>query len=244
MRPLLLTLAAGLLLAADSPKDTEPPHVEWARVLVQGVRRDDTTYRHKDTAVQWKGIDGATGYQCHTDCSGLLNALLQRAYGLSDDTLKEWFGTRRPLAKAYYEAIDNRSHFKRIGRVQDVRPGDIIAIKYPADDPENQDHNTGHVMLVVARPQPRRASAPPADGTEQWEVAVIDESRSGHGTTDTRHKEGGGFVPGIGQGVFRLYTKEDGTIAGHSWSTQKRSEYHDQNGRHLVIGRLLVRPMP
>ena len=44
---------------------------------------------------------------------------------------------------------------------------------------------------------------------------------------------------GLGEGVFRTYTQKDGTIAGHSWSTQKRSEYHDQGGRHLVIGRLL-----
>ncbi len=193
MCKLLLALAAGLLLAADSPRDVEPPHLAWARNLVRGVRRYDTSYRHEDASVRWKGIGVAAGSACHTDCSGFLNALLQRGYDLPDETFKEWFGTPRPLAKTYHDAIENQRHFERIPRVQDVRPGDVLAIRYPADDPENKDRNTGHVLLVAAKPQPRKATAPLVEGTEQWEVAVIDQSRSGHGTADTRHKEGGGF---------------------------------------------------
>ena len=239
MRKLLLALAAAVLLAAGPPRDAEPAHVEWARTMVQGLRRDDTSYRHQDASVKWKGVDGAAAYECHTDCSGFLNALLQRAYGLPDDTLKEWFGTRRPLAKTYHDAIEKESHFQRITHLGDVRPGDVLAIRYPADDPENKDRNSGHVLLVVAKPRPRKASAPLVDDTEQWEVAVIDESHTGHGKTDTRHKEEGGFAPGLGEGVFRLYGHKDGTVAGHAWSTQKQSEYHDQGGRHLVIGRLV-----
>ena len=93
-------------------------------------------------------------------------------------------------------------------------------------------------MLVVAKQRPRKASAPLVEDTEQWEVAVIDESHTGHGKADTRHKEEGGFGAGLGQGVFRVYGHKDTTVAGHSWSTQNQSEYHDQGGRHFVIGRL------
>jgi hypothetical protein len=239
-----LALAAGLSLAADSPREAEPPHVEWARAMVQGLRRDDTSDRHQGGSVRWKGINGAAGYECHTDCSGFLNALLGRAYGLPDSTFREWFGTRRPSARTYHDAIESQNHFRRITHLRDARPGDVLAIRYPADDPENKDHNTGHVLLVVETPRPRQASAPVVDGTEQWEVAVIDQSRSGHGPWDTRHQKEGGSAAGLGQGVFRVYTRGDGTVAGHAWSTQRKSEYHDQGGRHLVIGRLRVQEKP
>ena len=113
MRKLLLVLAAGVLLAAGPPGDAAPPHVEWARTMVKGLRRDDTGYRHQDVSVKWKGVDGAAACECHTDCSG-----------------------------------------------------------------------------------------------------------------------------------FRIYGHKDGTVAGHAWSTQKQSEYHDQGERHLAIGRLLVPVKP
>src|SRR5262249_216765 len=115
------------------------------------------------------------------------------------------------------------------------RPGDFIAIRYPAGS-----ENTGHIMVVAETPQRRQASEPVIEGTEQWEVTVIDSSESGHGKMDTRRKEDGTFGSGVGEGIFRLYSDRKGKIVGYSWSTFKNSDYYDLATRHLVIGRLDV----
>jgi hypothetical protein len=216
--------------------------LDWALMLVNGLAPENTSYRHKNISVKWKGIDGAADYESHADCSGFINALLKRADGLTDDTFELWLGIRRPLAKTYHDAITNQNKFKRVVLLKDAQPGDVIAVKYRPGDPENTDNNTGHILLMANAPQPRKATAPLIPGTAQWEVTVIDQSRSGHGKTDTRHQPDGKFVSGLGQGVLRLYTDNSGKVVGYSWSTFATSEFHDQTDRHLVIGRPQMKP--
>jgi hypothetical protein len=151
--------------------------------------------------------------------------------------MKQIFGSRRPLAKAYYEAIQTQHGFRRIDSMSAVLPGDIIAVRYRSDDPENKDHNTGHVMLVAEAPTARDGTPPLAKGTQQWEVVVIDQSRSGHGPKDTRHRDGHKGATGVGEGIMRVYAHKDGSLAGYSWSTFKNSEFHSQDDRQIVIGR-------
>lgn len=232
-----------------------PAHLDWAVKMVDGLKIENTSYRHKDLRVQWNGIDGATEFVSHADCSGFLNELFKRAYGLTDDTFKDWWKTTRPLAKTYHCAIVEGKHFKRIDKIQDVEPGDVIAIRYPADDPENAANNTGHTLLVIAKPQPREATEKIMDKTKQWEVTVIDQSCTGHGKNDTRHdKAGQQTTPsqcaagddahGLGKGIFRIYATEEGEVAGYTWSTWKGSHFHEQDcdGRHLVFGRFVLKP--
>ena len=142
-------------------------------------------------------------------------------------------GKRRPLAIDYHDAIVKQRGFKLVQRLSAVRPGDVIAIKYPPDA-----ENSGHIMLVAETPRSIPGTRPEISGTEQWEVTVIDSSRSSHGKTDTRRRDDGSFGSGVGEGVFRIYTNRDGTVAGYTWSTFANSDYYDQNTRHLVIERL------
>jgi hypothetical protein len=242
-------LGVGCLagLWADSSRarkeaPSSPQHLRWAVQLLKGVTREHTSYRHKNESVRWQGVNGAEFSESHTDCSGLVNALMKRSYGLTTASLKGWLGSRRPLAKHYYRAIRNEKRFQRVGRLADVRAGDFIALKYdPATDP---GRNTGHIFLVVATPRPRKSSRPVVEGMVQWELTVIDQSRSGHGITDTRHKTNGGFFAGLGQGVFRVYTDRAGRVQGHAWSTSSRSRFRAQKDRPLVVGRLLSSPRP
>jgi hypothetical protein len=139
----------------------------------------------------------------------------------------------RPTAADYHDAIAKRHGFQRIERLRDAHPGDILAVKYPAGSA-----NTGHIMLVAAPPRRLKPSPPLVDGAEQWEVAVIDCSHSGHGTTDTRHLAGGKSRAGLGQGTLRVYTAPSGAVAGYTWSTYSKSEYNDQKAHHMEIGRL------
>jgi hypothetical protein len=225
----LLALQAG----SARPAKQEPSHLKAARVLVKEVKPKNNSYRHRDNVVTWKGSAGANFYQCHTDCSGLINALLKHSYRYKDRDLAKWLGVSRPRAEDYYRVINRGRGFVKVANLKDVRPGDILAVKYPPGA-----ENTGHTMLVAAPPRLHRASKPLVNGTEQWEVEVIDSSRSGHGPTDTRRTEGGKSRQGIGHGVLRIYTHRSGAVAGYTWSVGGGSRFYAQKERSLVIGRL------
>jgi hypothetical protein len=248
MRATCLALFATALLTAAPPGaagparpgPARPAHLGWAVRMVEHLKLKNTSYRHRNVSVKWKGVGGAQDYESHADCSGFLNALLGRAYGYGEDTFKAWLGARRPLARHYHDAIVRQERFRRIGRLEDARPGDVLAIKYRPGDPTTS--NTGHVLLVVEAPRTRESTAPKVPGTTQWEVVVIDQSRSGHGKADTRRRPGGSFATGLGRGVLRVYTDNGGKVAGYSWSTEPGSRFRPQSDRHLVIGRLRTKP--
>jgi len=231
---LILSCALCILISKGAAQQNKQTHLELARILVRELRPEDTSYQHKQGYIKWKGENGAEGYQSHVDCSGLLNVLFERAYGITPNDFEKWLGKRRPLASEYFNAISQQQNFRVITAIGNVRLGDIIAIRYP---PGTND-NTGHIMIVNEVPSRRKSSKPEIDGTEQWEVSVIDSSESGHGKTDTRRKPDGSFGDGVGQGVLRIYTDSGNQIVGYTWSTFAVSDYYDQNTRQLVIGRL------
>jgi hypothetical protein len=161
--------------------------------------------------------------------------LLSRCYGYDPDAYKRWFDSHRPTARRYHDAIVMQNGFTQITQVSDVRPGDFLAIKYLT-----QKENTGHIMLVAQSPKRMVPQKPLIDETYQWDITIIDSSRSGHGPTDTRHKKGkdGKDHDGLGEGIFRLYSAKDGTVAGFTWSTYGNSEFKTPGVEHIVIGRL------
>ena len=221
----------GIAMAQKPGRQTP---LELAQLLVRELQSENTSYQHKDGYIKWKGENGADAYESRVDCSGLINILLERSYGLTTNDFEKWLGKRRPYAEDYFDAIVEQSNFRLITKIGTVQPGDIIAIRYPPGTNEN----TGHIMIVSGTPSSRKATKPEVDGTEQWELSVIDSSESGHGKTDTRHKADGTFGQGVGQGVLRLYTSSNGEIVGYTWSTLSVSDYYDKSTRQLVIGRL------
>jgi hypothetical protein len=257
-RLIALTLAAAIAVLAPGRSAVarkpdkiirlkKADHLEWAQKIVEGIRWRQTKYRHSATAVYWKGVGGQKQYRSFADCSGFLNRLLPQAYGLSDADLNRWLKikspAKRPLARDYFQAIKDGNKFQAVTKIPDVRAGDIIAIKYLPGDPNNDERNSGHVLLAAARPKARAATEPKRDNTQQWSVKVFDQSNSGHGPADTRYggKDKDGkpqFKDGLGQGVFRLYTDRDGNVTGHTWSLGPKSVFYDQKTRPLLIGRL------
>jgi len=223
----------ALLLPAGEPP-VVPRHLQAAEELVAHVSPKNSSYEHKHGTVHW-GHNG-TGYECHTDCSGLLNHLLNHVYGITDADLRSWLDTARPTAKTYHQAIIDQQGFRRILRLSDVQPGDVIAVKYPRGS-----ENTGHIMIVSQRPRPRQVTPPLIPGTEQWEVGIIDSTSSGHGHGDTRLRPDGSFNNGIGAGLLRVYTDRQGHVVGHTWSTARASTYRGQDDRNIEIGRLVPR---
>jgi hypothetical protein len=223
---------ATVAMAREAPAQAVGPdrHVATAERLVEQLDLANTNYEHGQGSIAWSGTVAS-----HTDCSGFIDQLLMHDDGFVADDFKRWFGSRRPTAERYHDAIVDGRGFTRLDGIAELRPGDLIAIKYLT-----RHDNTGHIMLVVDTPKRMSATPPYVEGTAQWSVAVIDSSESGHGTTDTRHKRGadGRDHDGLGRGVFRLYADARGQVAGFSWSTTKASRFVAPQDEHLVLGRL------
>jgi NlpC/P60 family len=224
----LLTLASLGVLPAEAATD---PHVVSAERLVDQLDLANTNYEHGQGSVTWNGTVAS-----HTDCSGFIDHLLMHDDGFAADDFKRWFGSKRPTAERYHDAIVEGHGFTRLDSVGELRAGDLIAIKYLT-----RHDNTGHIMLVIDAPQHMNPAPPYIDGTTQWSVPVIDSSESGHGTTDTRHRrgEGGHDHDGLGRGVFRLYTDAHGRVSGFAWSRMKASRFIAPDDEHLVLGRFV-----
>jgi hypothetical protein len=233
-----LAIFGIVLTATADDASSAPRHLREAEVLVQQIKLDDTGYVHGEPRVEWKG-PGSDKSLCFADCSGFIDALLVRSYGYSREDLRKWFGKSRPTANLYHDAIVALNGFIRVARFQDVRAGDLLAVKYLV-----RKDNTGHIMVAVSSPRRITAKKPLIDGTEQWELPIIDCSQSGHGTTDTRHKKGeeGKDHSGLGSGIVRVYThrggEHDGEIAGWTWSTLNSSTFLSPESEPLAVGRL------
>lgn len=200
---------------------------------VQPYSSNKTSYVHRDPLTQdvvaWNGDDS----YCHTDCSGLLVAVLHHLYPAIDQTFyAEWMNTTRPRASDFHDAISMAVGFDNITDVSALRAGDIIAVKYGKNNPIDTD-DTGHIMILAEAPRKLATPLPPTSFEscpgrfDQWEVAIIDESNTGHGTGDTRYtrtpitingKETN-YHQGIGKGTIRLYTDSDNRLKVLTWST-------------------------
>jgi len=204
----------------------------WAELLADNIDESNSSYRHKQEIVTWKDHEDQA-YQSYTDCSGLINALIKQS-DHNEKILKNWFGTSRPLAIDYYNAISTQNNFSIVSNIRNLLPGDLIVIKY-ADRSTHED-NTGHCLLVDQLPSPCKAY-PDISGTRQYAVWVIDSSKSPHGKQDSRHKKNGDPYHGLGRGLFRLYTKDKGEIIGCSWSLQKPHNGFDPLINPIIAGR-------
>ena len=213
-----------------------PQHLIDLRQLQENMLPQDTSYRHRDSEVTWKGDNGATKYVCHTDCSGLIDRLLEHTYGISKIRLKDWLGGRiRPRTKNYYQAVKDQNGFEHLENVKLLRPGDFIAIKFLPGSGD-RGHDTGHIMVVNGYPVETEGSSKQNPNLQQWSIDIIDCSH-GHGKSDSRYHDGK-YWPGIGKGNFALYTNQNGGLIGYSWTPSPNSIFYGEDKRPLAAGRL------
>jgi hypothetical protein len=173
-----------------------------------------STYSHKTH------IEG-TVYE--VDCSGFIGWLLARA---APDSLAELrkATVKRPLAKHFVGFLADatpRVHWRRVGRVDAIAPGDVLAWLEPADV---KSTNTGHVLLVAGAPKRR------GDG---FVVPIIDSTASPHGASDARKAA---HTTGVGRGEIVLEVDAAGAPVRYAWSTWSRSKRHETT---IVLGRPL-----
>jgi hypothetical protein len=229
-----LAIVASVLSVSVAYADV-PAHVAWADDLVAHITPDKNEYASSPTYVYWAGVNGKTTYENRTQCSSFLTRLLKQAYGWSDSDFTQWFGSTSPTAELYHDAIQAQNGFAVVSNINDIQEGDVLAVKYLEEDATV----TGHVMIADGVAVAYAANEPLVSDTVQYELKIIDSSKSGHGSSDTRLMSDGSWDTGVGSGKLRLYADNNGTVVGYSWSTVKASTYYSlRSTRHLVIGRL------
>lgn len=215
------------LIALVVFRQTIPTHLVLARQLADAIQPDQTSYRHNSATVTWP--EGGAPAECRTDCSGLWNALIPRAYPqITTERLDAWLGKKRPRAEDFFAVMKDQSGFHLRGKIADIHPGDFIAIKY-----EEGAENTGHTMIVDSAPSAIDAVAPIVDKTNQYSMLVIDVTSTPHGSSDSRGKG-----TGLGRGTIRLYANPDGTFAGHAWSLSAQSKFRPVSLRPILVGEI------
>jgi hypothetical protein len=168
-----------------------------------------TAYTHKTT------IEAAAG-KFEFDCSGFVGYVLAQSQPRALAELRA-ATKKRPLAKhfvTFFQNLPEHSAWRRIERVQDLEPGDMIAWLRPADVVTK---NTGHVMIV--RERPVRDEQHP----DVWGVQIIDSTAVPHGKGDSRKARG---LTGLGTGEVLLIVDDSGVPIGYRWSRGTKATLH------------------
>ena len=165
MDRVLRIVAIGLcctVASAWASDDSLPAHLQQALLIAHQIDQSHNEYAHKECFIKWKGENGATEYANRTDCSDFLDLLLEHTYHFTDQQMKGWTGHERPLATTWYQTITASNGFEIISQVPAIRPGDVLAVKFPPGEAD-----TGHIMIAAGNPaasfpnSPHRARHPP-----------------------------------------------------------------------------------
>jgi hypothetical protein len=224
-----IVLVGALASGARGAGQPAAANVTWGERMVAEVQPANNLYGSHPTIVRW--TENGQEARNRSVCSSFQTHVFEKAYGLHEADIVRWFGMANPQAKDYYRAIEANRGFAQVARVEDLQPGDIIAVNYGTGHKP-----TGHVMMIDRVPAAHQSTSPVVPGLHQYEVAVIDSSNSGHGSLDTRFA-GGRHTTGAGRGTLRLYAKADGTVAGYAWSTKRVSQFYPIANRQIAFGR-------
>jgi hypothetical protein len=159
------------------------------------------------------------------DCSGMASWVLRRAAPAAWQGV--WLRSRkgRPVARDFVRRIaDIQPHrpswgWERVARVEETRPGDVIAWLKPKGRGGNL---TGHVGFAVAAAQP---SAKVADG---FLIRFADSSRYHHQDDTREHADRDGF--GVGTLLLIAEPESGGPIA-YGW----RGEHSERVSETLIV---------
>jgi cell wall-associated NlpC family hydrolase len=205
-------LPAPLPVVADG-RSARRRLADEARRTLGRVR--ETSYRHATT------VDEEAGAY-HVDCSGFVDYLLARAAPAALAALPRSPPRHpRPRAADFVAAVSaGAPPWRRLGRVADLEPGDVVAWLRPEDSPSK---NTGHVMIVDGPPRPRAAG--------EWAVPIIDSTGLRHGASDSRARES----TGVGRGTIVLVVDAAGAPVAFRWSQASTAR---ARATTVVLGRI------
>jgi hypothetical protein len=220
----LANVMVALVVAADRAapvrSDAEAPP---SAILMREMNRILANMKHTRYSHPTR-VDEARG-SYELDCSGLACYMLKRVLPEHYAKIAIPKGQARATAMNFHDSfaaastdVKGRDGWRRIERILDARPGDILA--WRANPPK--PGATGHVVIIVGRP----AVTP----DRQVCVLIVDSTSMGHGN-DTRAKG----QTGIGRGLMWFTVDARGRPIGYRWSHPKGTLQR----RAIAIGRPL-----
>ncbi|WP_433269207.1 hypothetical protein ACQPZF_06300 [Actinosynnema sp. CS-041913] len=223
------------------PHRAATPHLLQAEQLVGYLSLPtcplaNNTYKSpaQPNIVTWGSPGDATTWFNQSQCASFQTAVLKRTYPwATSGFFSRHFGLASPFARDYRAAFEHSRipHFRRVRRVADLRPGDLIAIDYRND----QDTNTGHIVMV--RSVRGTYVAPVASlnfpGETQYAVEVVDCTAEPHGVhgvgsyfafPDSRIFNSTARTGGAGFGHMMFYASDrTGGFTRYRWSVNTSS---------------------
>jgi len=238
----------ALPAAAAETSPGIPTHLAIARELVYNVKPEDNEYRLGSQRITFPDDAPGSRHAVRADCSGFLLALFQRSrYATrSEMVFLDTSGQRRrPRAEDFVTSIEQQKGFVRVARIDDLRPGDLLAHAMLDAADKSEVGTTGHVFLVDSVATPIAARRPIVTGTRQFEIRVIDSNDEFLGDDDTRLANPSSPRPGLGRGTIRLYADAKGELVGWARTFRNGTRFFsydprfpsDTRRRKAVIGR-------
>jgi hypothetical protein len=200
--------------------------VDWEANAVMRSLRTMTRRMKQTRYVHGIDVHVNKGYYAF-DCSGMVDFLLSRAAPVARHSVRQGLAAR-PLAADFVRTLERirpgteRGGWLRVARVEEARPGDVIAWLKPKIV---RSVNTGHVGILVLAPKLRDP------GDTAYLVRIADASRLRH-QNDTRKAD-----DGFGMGTILVQTNlASGAPTGFSFAG---SRARNAWGTKIVIGRPL-----
>ncbi|MEV6597648.1 LamG domain-containing protein [Actinoplanes sp. NPDC051346] len=198
--------------------------------------------------VRWGIPADFTTWRSRARCASFVTAVLKHTYPWATDAyFLEHFGDDSPEAAEYRAgfAADPGPRMRRITRVADLRPGDLIAVDYAGSD----DDNTGHIVMVRQLKGVYTGSGTHA-GETQYAVEIIDCTSDPHGEyglasyapyPDTRMIDKNDKFTGTGIGHMMFYASDStGEFSRYRWSVNtSEARTYPISKRPISAARLL-----
>ncbi|MER6122689.1 LamG domain-containing protein [Streptomyces sp. NPDC001795] len=207
---------------------------EVAVVSGRTARQNNVYLIGSPAQVVWGTPGDLTSWIARARCSSFLTWVLKHTYGwATDDYFTQYFQDRIPEAADYRKAFTDGTagpRFRRIRKVADLQPGDVIAVDYNGTD----DANTGHIVMVREVKGVFSGSLN-FSGETQYAVEVVDCTSDPHGVyglsnyalyPDTRMVGvvNGENLQGVGIGHMMFYAADDtGEFSRYRWSVNSGS---------------------
>ena len=129
---------------------------------------------------------------------------------------------------SFATAIEKGRGLDKATNLKDVVPGDLFVFTCTEACSSKEGAALGHVGLFDAIPEKlEEPQEPLVPGTIQWKVVIVDVVDVPWNRLDTRYVQAGQKGQGVGRGIFRIYTDENGSPVGYKaggpyWSNSKR----------------------
>ena len=225
------TLLSCCLLVQVAQAEDVPAYLQLARDFAAQTKPENNDYTNKNRFTRMPGEKGATDYVVQADCVTFVEDMFKRTRtGVPEQIPTKKFKNWHSIHD-YVPAMDAEAGFTKIGKIEDLRPGDVIAWLFI--DMKGHRHD-GHIAFIDTTPIKIKSRAPYTWSSTQYEVKIIDTSSEVKSADDTRAPTNS---KGVGRGTIRLYADDKtGVLSGVIFDNGRKLHEQDKDW-HIVMGR-------